>query len=134
MGRVNDTHIVWRETLGTPGVPSPLYVDRKLYTFKNSSLGFLRDASTGDLLSRSRIGRGSHYYSSPITGDGKVYIASSDGVVAGISTENELQVLARNDLGEQLMATSAIADGVLLSGRRRRSLLFRLHDVLVEEP
>lgn len=112
-GRVNETHIVWEQRLGTPGVPSPLFVEDRLYTFRNGSLGFLRDAATGELLHRARIGNGGFYYSSPVAGDGKVYISSSSGVVSVIEMGDRLNVLSKNDLGEPVLATPAIGGGVL---------------------
>ena len=40
---------------------------------------------------------------------GRVYLASSEGVVSVISAgKNRLEVLARNELGEDIVATPAI--------------------------
>ena len=46
-------------------------------------------------------------------GDGKVFAASARGVVTVFATGDALEVLARNDLGERIMATPAIVDGTL---------------------
>ena len=44
-------------------------------------------------------------------GDGKIYAASARGVVAVFKVGEELEVIARNNLGERIMATPAIMDG-----------------------
>jgi hypothetical protein len=45
---------------------------------------------------------------------GRVYLASSEGVVTVISAEgDELKVLARNLVGEEMVATPAIVGGVI---------------------
>ena len=53
------------------------------------------------------------YYASPVAGDGKIYVASQRGVVAVLRAGDTLDVLARNDLGEPILATPAIVDGKL---------------------
>ena len=126
IGQVNDSKIVWHQKRGTPGVPSPLYVGGRLYTFKNGSLGFVRNAATGQLLDSGRIGPGGFYYSSPIAGDGKVFVASSEGIVSVIGIGDQLKVLAQNGLGETIMATPAIAEDVLFV--RANTTLYAFRD------
>src|SRR5262249_375141 len=45
-GEVNQTHVAWTETKGVPGVPSPLYYNRRLYTVQNGGIVFARVAQT----------------------------------------------------------------------------------------
>jgi outer membrane protein assembly factor BamB len=52
------------------------------------------------------------YYASAVTVAGKAYIASEQGVVVVFdATEDTLNVLARNNLAEAILATPAIVDG-----------------------
>ena len=51
------------------------------------------------------------YYASPVAGDGKIYLASLDGKVTVLRASADWEVLSTADLGEQLIATPAIADG-----------------------
>lgn len=46
--------------------------------------------------------------------DGRIYFASEDGEVLVVRAGREYELLARNEMGEVLMATPAIADGLLL--------------------
>ena len=49
------------------------------------------------------------YFSSPVAVAGRVYLASSEGVVSVIAADkDQLEVLARNDLGEGIIATPSI--------------------------
>ncbi len=60
---------------------------------------------------RERLGDDDLYYASPVAGDGKVYVASDGGVVTVLKDGDKPEVLARNDLGESIKATPALADG-----------------------
>jgi hypothetical protein len=44
---------------------------------------------------------------------GHLFVTSGDGVVSVLGLGDDLQVLAKNDLGEAIMATPAVVGGVL---------------------
>ena len=70
--------------------------------------------STGKpLYEQERLGAEGEYYASPIAAIGHVYLASSRGTITTIRAGDALQVEARNDLGESVMTTPAIADSKL---------------------
>jgi hypothetical protein len=48
-----------------------------------------------------------------VAGDGKVYFTSETGDVIVIRSGRQPEVLARNELGERLIASPAIAGGLL---------------------
>jgi len=110
-GEVNQTHVAWSEHKGTPGVPSPLYYNGRLYTVQNGGIVFSRVAKTGELVYSGRMGALGYYYSSPVAADNKIYFASEEGVVIVLDGGEELKVLARNKLDGQILATPAIVDG-----------------------
>jgi outer membrane protein assembly factor BamB len=110
-GDVTQTHVVWSERKGVPGVPSPLYYQGRLYTIQNGGIIFCRAAKTGELVYSGRLGELGYYYSSPVAADNKVYIASAEGVVVVLDAGEELKVLARNKLDGAIMATPAVVDG-----------------------
>jgi len=110
-GEVNQTHVVWTQTKGVPGVPSPLYYNGRLYTVQNGGIIFSRVAKTGELVYSGRTGAMGYYYSSPVAADNKIYLASEEGVVVVLDGGEELKVLARNNLDAQILATPAIVDG-----------------------
>lgn len=70
------------------------------------------DIAKGDTLWKlSRIGNLGDYYSSPIAGDGKIYVTGENGFIVVLAQGEKLEVLARNDMGEPCVATPALADG-----------------------
>jgi outer membrane protein assembly factor BamB len=110
-GEVSQTNISWSEKKGTPGVPSPLYYNERLYTFQNGGIVFCRVAKTGELVYSGRLGAPGYYYSSPVAADHKIYIASEEGVVTVLDAGEALKVLATNKLDGAIMATPALVDG-----------------------
>ena len=62
------------------------------------------------------------YFASPVLGDGKIYLAGENGTVVVLRNSANYEELARNDMGESILATPAIADGRLLI--RTRTKLF----------
>jgi len=59
-----------------------------------------------------RVGE-SNFYASPLLIDGKVYAASAGGNVYVFAAEPTYRLLARNELGESIRATPAVAGGCL---------------------
>jgi outer membrane protein assembly factor BamB len=110
-GEVAQANIAWSERKGVPGVPSPLYYNGRLYTFKDGGLVFCRVANTGELLYDERLGTLGYYYSSPVAADHRIYIASAEGVVTVIDAGAKLNVLATNKLDGAILATPALAAG-----------------------
>jgi hypothetical protein len=70
------------------------------------------DAVTGDALWRERL-KGKHFWSSPIVADGKLYIASEDGITNVIKLGDKPEVLATNDPDETTLVTPTITNGCL---------------------
>ena len=112
-GDVSQSHVAWRETKSVPEVASPLYYKHHLYTVMNGGILCCRNATTGKLIYRKRLGAVGGYYASPVAGDGKLYAATDRGVLVVIKAGEWFQVLSRNDLGEPIMATPAIVGGRL---------------------
>ncbi len=116
--------LLWNVRQSVPYVPSPLVYDGVVYVVKDSILTTLEPA-TGDVLKRGRLGKGkSGVNASPVAGDGKVFVATSDGVVAVLAAQAEWEVLAMNDMGAPIHATPVIADDSLYV--RTDNRLFRL--------
>ncbi len=103
--------VVWRYTHGIPECPSPLFYRDRVYLVKNGGIATCLDAATGALKFQERLDSRGPCYASPVAGDGKIYTASARGVVTVFAAADELNVLARNDLGERIMATPALAGG-----------------------
>lgn len=112
-GDVTASHVLWSDSRGIPEVPSPLLYRGHVYQVKNGGIVLCRDAKTGARVFQARLGAPGGYYASPIAANGRVYTASDAGVVVVLEAGDALRVLARNDLGEPILATPAVADGIL---------------------
>ncbi len=122
-GDVTKTHVLWNIDPKSPSnLSSPLVYHHRLHVVKAGGLSSCYDAATGKTLwDRSRLGNFGDYYASPVAAGGKIFIAGKNGFVVVIDDGPELKVLGRNDLGEEIIATPAIADDRLFV-RTRESL------------
>lgn len=110
-GDVSDTHVLWRQKQGIGEIGSPLCYRGRIYTVRGGGMVSCLDAKTGrPVYEAQRTGVTGAYYASPVAADGKIYIASTQGTVVVIEAGDVLKVLARNELGESITATPAIAD------------------------
>lgn len=113
-GDITTSHLAWKSIRSLPYVCSPVYYRGRLYTVKNGGLASCYDAKTGHAFYQDeRLDAGGDYYASLIAGDGKIYAASQKGIVVVWEAGDQLKILARNDLNEQVMATPAMVDGRL---------------------
>ena len=124
-GDVTATHVAWKQTRGLPYVPSPLYYRDRLYLVKNGGIASCFNASNGAALyQEERLGALGDYYSSPVAANGKICVGSQQGVIVVFTAGDTLNVLARNDLGESIMATPAIVDNKLYVRTERHLYAF----------
>jgi outer membrane protein assembly factor BamB len=110
-GDITKNGVLWRENRALPEVPSPLYYRERLYVIKDGGVVSCFEGATGKLLYRKRLGASGFYYASLVAGDGKIYAASTNGVVSVFQAGDKLRVLARNSLADAISATPAFADG-----------------------
>jgi outer membrane protein assembly factor BamB len=113
-GDITTTHLAWKATRSLPYVCSPVYHQGRLYTVKNGGLASCYEAKTGKPhYQDERLGAGGDYYASLIAAGGCIYAASQQGVVTVWEAGDQLKILARNDMGEQVMATLAAVGNTL---------------------
>lgn len=123
-GNVARTHVAWTESRVIPEVPSPLLYEDRLYQVKNGGIVIAREAATGKTVFHGRLGAPGGYYASPVAAGGRVYVASDAGVVTVLGTGDALEVLARNELEEPMLATPAIVDGTIYLRTREHLFAF----------
>jgi outer membrane protein assembly factor BamB len=113
-GDITGTHVAWKQTKGVAGISSPLFYENRIYAVQDGGRVTCWDAKSGKpLFEQERLGAEGEYYASPIAANGHIYLASSRGTIATIRAGDALEVEARNDLGESIMTTPAIADSKL---------------------
>ncbi|MSU35023.1 MAG: hypothetical protein EXS36_07900 [Pedosphaera sp.] len=73
------------------------------------------DAQDGTVRSQERLGVPGQYSASPVAADGRIYVASQSGTVIVLKAGGTApEVVARNDLGESIVATPAFAESTIL--------------------
>jgi outer membrane protein assembly factor BamB len=114
-GDVTKTHLEWNLNNRSPSnVTSPLVSDGRLFVVKKMGVAASFDIDDGKTLyEQKRIRNLGNYYASPIAGDGKIYVTGENGFVVVLKDAPQLEVLAKNDVGDSCVATPAIADGRL---------------------
>lgn len=113
-GDITKTHLAWKQTRSLPYVSSPLYYRGRLHTIKNGGLASCYEAKTGQILYQDeRLGATGDYYASAVAADGRIYASSQKGMVVVYEAADSLQVLARNNLSEDVLATPAIVGNAI---------------------
>ena len=109
-GDVTESHVAWRNTKQVPFCASPLYAGDCLFTIKDGGFLSSLDAKDGKLVKRDRLAGNGNYYSSPVTGDGKIYLLDEQGHLTVVSAVRAWEVLAQSDFEENAYATPAIVE------------------------
>lgn len=111
VGDVTKSHVVWEQTKQLPYVPSPLLYNDLLFLAKNGGIISTLDPKSGKALKSDRIQARGNYYSSPVGGDGKVFLLSQQGELTVLSAKADWEVLHAAEFGEEVFATPALVDG-----------------------
>jgi outer membrane protein assembly factor BamB len=113
-GETRNQSIVWSRTARGPYMPTPLIYGGLLYVLANNGVFDVYTLKSGDEVYRQRLSEiGSGYSASPVAADGKIYLSSEDGEMLVISAGPTFSHLATNSMGEPIMATPALSDGVM---------------------
>jgi len=114
-GQDSNEHIAWSKKRGGTYIPTPIIYGDYLYTCSNNGVLTCYQAKTGERIYQQRIGdKGGAFTASPVAADGKLYLASEDGEVFVIKAGPKYELLATNPMGEVVMATPAISDGMII--------------------
>ncbi|MFL6231482.1 MAG: PQQ-binding-like beta-propeller repeat protein [Pyrinomonadaceae bacterium] len=96
---------------GSSYITTPLAYGDQLYVMRDNGVLAAYNAATGALVYQERLP--STFSASPIAADGKLYLSSEDGDVYVVRAGAKFERLATNPMGEPLMATPAISDGMM---------------------
>ncbi len=96
----------------TPDVPSPLIVDDLVYLcMENGDLQAIR-RDTGEKLYMERTNRQRHR-ASPVYANGHIYLSARDGKVTVVKAGPKFEIVAENELKEDMSSSLAIANGTV---------------------
>ena len=111
-GQLAPSAIRWRLQKNLPYIPAPLLYQDVYYMVKTGGIITSLDPATGSILKQGRSpGALGEYYASPIAADGKVFLASTEGKITVLKAGAEWEVLAVNEIGDEVNATPALSDG-----------------------
>lgn len=101
--------IVWENDEYLPEVATPVESNGLLFIATSYGVFACYNALTGEKHWEYEADEG--FYASPIIADGKVFAADMGGVMHIFKLSNELMVLGKPNLGEDMVASPAFADG-----------------------
>ncbi len=121
-GDVTSTHVAWQVKKSYPNIPAPLIYRDVMYLMKEGGIVSSLNPVSGEVLKMGRTPDALEDYSaSPVAADGKIFLVSGTGKVTVLKAGGQWEILAMNDLDEEVWATPAIA-GSNLYIRTRNSL------------
>jgi len=122
-GDLTSSNVVWRVQKSYPGIPAPLIYRDVMYLMKEGGIVSSVNPATGEILKQGRTPNAlEEYYASPVAADGKIFVASASGKVTVLKAGAQWEILATNDLDDEIWATPAIAGNSLYI--RTRSALY----------
>jgi len=110
----SSAHVPWRKTGRGSYMPTPLIYGDILYVLGNAGLFDAYELATGAEIYRQRLEHsGSGFSASPVAADGRIYLSSEDGDIFVVRAGRTFELLAKNAMGEPLMATPALSGGTM---------------------
>ena len=106
--------IAWSRTGRGSYMPTPLAYRGVLYVLANNGVFDAYDLKSGKEIYRQRLPLvGSGFSASPVAADGKIYLSNEDGDMLVVRAGPTFDHVATNAIGELLMATPALSEGVM---------------------
>ena len=106
--------VVWSKTGRGSYMPTPLAYRGLLYVLANNGVLDAYQIGTGKEIYRQRLPLvGSGFSASPVAANGRIYLSNEDGEMLVIEAGEVFKHLATSSMGETVMATPAISDGVM---------------------
>jgi hypothetical protein len=107
--------IAWSTNRGGPYIPTPIIYGDHLYVLLNNGALSAYNVKSGARVYQERLGgTGGSFSASPVAADGKIYCASEDGDVFVVKAGPTYELIAKNSIGQVVMATPAISDGLII--------------------
>jgi outer membrane protein assembly factor BamB len=109
-----DPRLLWSQGRGGAYMPSPLLYRGLYYVVHHNGRLVAYDGGTGTAIYKSRFSKGGVFTASPVAVNGKLYLPTEEGMIYVLEAGPEYRELAVNEMGEPVMATPAVSEGLLL--------------------
>ena len=106
--------LVWHDRRDGSYMPTPIVVDKLLYTCNDSGRLNVRRVADGEVIYRERIGAGPNFSASAIATLKQIYFFDESGDAFVVVPGEQLEVIARNSLNEPVLASPAMAKNQLI--------------------
>jgi outer membrane protein assembly factor BamB len=124
-GELKEPDVLWKHQRGVPYVSTPLLDQGILWMVKDGGIVTKLDAATGRVLQEERLPGLGSYYASPVSGDGKTYFASEQGVFSVLANQVSWNVISSHEFHERIYATPVIDRGRLYIRTEKALYAFR---------
>jgi outer membrane protein assembly factor BamB len=109
--------VQWQVPCKGTGIPSPVCLGNHYYYAEDAGWAVCLEAASGKQVWRRRLS--GKVQASPVVGAGKLYFAGVNGTVTVLRAGEKFALLARNDIGESIVASPALSQGrVFLRGEK----------------
>ncbi len=123
--QTSNEHVAWSDPRGGSYMPTTVVYGDELYVLRDNGVLSSRNARTGELHYKERVGVGNGFTASLVAGDGKIYVTAETGDIVVVKAGTKFEKLAVNEMGEICMSAPAISDGALYL--RTRGHLVAIH-------
>jgi outer membrane protein assembly factor BamB len=111
--KAGSSAVAWYQPHGGVHIVSPLVYQGRMYICSDNGVISVFDAASGARIFRARLGSGGNYFASPIGNNGHVLFFSQEGEAFAVKAGPKFELAAQNSMGEMVMATPAVSDGIL---------------------
>ncbi len=112
-GKESSARVAWSKDRGGAYMPTPIVVGGVFYLCHHDGRLEAYDALSGERIYRARFSQGGAFTASPVAAGGRLYFATEDGAIYVVKAGAEYEELAVHEMGEIVMATPAVSEGVL---------------------
>jgi outer membrane protein assembly factor BamB len=109
-----DPALAWGLERGGAYMPTPLLYRGLLWIVHHNARVVAHDARSGKPVVRARLSAGGTCTASPVAANGKIYQGTEEGTLYVLEASPDFRELAVHEIGEPLMATPAISEGLLI--------------------
>lgn len=122
--------VAWKAPRLRSSTASPLLYEGKVYSISSAGILACAGSRDGEVQWQERLP--GPFAASPVAGDGKVYCVNEAGLTAVVNARAEPRVIAKNELGEPVLASPAISGGALYI--RTDRALYAIGSAAAREP
>lgn len=108
-GDVSKSHVAYTLRKGTPYVPTPLFLDGRLYLISDAGIASAIEAKTGREIWSERVR--AEFFGSPVIIDGRIFAPSTKGEMIVLATGDTFELLGRSPLGEGTHSSPCVDGG-----------------------